>query len=431
MAAIAPMGSSHPSPTHPHPPHQSELWSLDTDSLSSLSPIHGLLFLFQWKADTTQSAATSAPSDAPPPNSPLFIKQRVANACGTLACLHILLNSTDPTVVQGPVLHQWRAFARELGDDPDLLGDALDGSTDIRRAHNSFSRPEPFAVELAKKASDDDESYHFVAYIPHAGGVWELDGLKPAPKCLATPADLATTGEQWLDVASARIQARIAEGNGEVRFNLLASCVWWWVRGAHTHALERIRTHSHPSPPPQAMTDDKLATAKDAAAKAYASLTAAHAVLASTGREGWDAPAEVLRQLPLVTAEAVGEAPPAPAPTPETAEGAYGAARTALAAASSTIADEVEKREGWAVENVRVGRGCALGCVVHPSPRSPPSPGAATAQLCAPGHVPRPGARQGGARGAARTAGQGEGARGHAAGSGACGERAVVVKEDR
>ena len=101
---------------------------------------------------------------------------------------------------------------------PEYKGDAIGGSEEIRNAHNSFSRPDPFVAEEAK---DDKggEAFHFVAYVPVAGRVYELDGLTKGP------VDLGAAGEggNWCGPAREEIQRRMAElGDGELRYTLLA-----------------------------------------------------------------------------------------------------------------------------------------------------------------------------------------------------------------
>jgi len=49
-------------------------------------------------------------------------------------------------------------------------GITIGNSDKIREAHNSFSRQDPFIMEDDdKKASKDDEAFHFISYVPFNG----------------------------------------------------------------------------------------------------------------------------------------------------------------------------------------------------------------------------------------------------------------------
>lgn len=52
------------------------------------------------------------------------------------------------------------------------------------------SRQQVFDMESAKVTTKDDV-YHFVTYIPHAGRIYELDGLQEGPIDLGRDSPLA------------------------------------------------------------------------------------------------------------------------------------------------------------------------------------------------------------------------------------------------
>jgi len=98
----------------------------------------------------------------------------------------------------------------------------------LRNLHNSLSRKSEQAelditlMEAAtskrrggKAKGEDDEAFHFIAYVPVDGVVWELDGMRRQPVRLGISrhGSLLTVGdcsdEQWLQIATPRIQERI------------------------------------------------------------------------------------------------------------------------------------------------------------------------------------------------------------------------------
>ena len=102
--------------------------------------------------------------------------------------------------------------------DPKDRGLVLGNSEVIRNSHNSFSRPEPFVFTGKKKAKvqelvilfqEGDKVYHFIAYVPFKGRVYELDGLQEGPILLGE----ITEGFDWVAVAKDAILKRIAMYN--------------------------------------------------------------------------------------------------------------------------------------------------------------------------------------------------------------------------
>ncbi|KAG5182266.1 ubiquitin carboxyl-terminal hydrolase [Tribonema minus] len=187
-----------------------ELYSLDEGSFADLGDIYGLIFLFKWRKETDNRPTLDAM------NLPdlFFSHQVIPNACATQAILSVLLNAGE-RVELGSTLGDFLAFSRDF--PPDLKGLAISNSDTIRAVHNSYARQDPF---LHEKDDDDDDkgkdAFHFIAYVPHRGRVYELDGLKQGPIELGEGAD-------WLMVAAPAIQERIARyASSEIRFNLLA-----------------------------------------------------------------------------------------------------------------------------------------------------------------------------------------------------------------
>lgn len=256
--------------------------------------------------------------------------QTVENACGTIALLHVLLNAEG--VKPGPKLTNFLEFASSM-PEADLRGEILGMSDDIRKAHNSFARSEPFVSE-AKGSGEGGEAFHFVAYVPKNGALYELDGLQRGPIRLegvpehastagaaaaATSAAGAAPSAGWLPAARRAVEERMARysGTGEIRFTLLS------VKGS------------------------RLLAAKRKLGQASARLAVAQQLLASGG--GSTARAQAMVAFPAALLGA-GWAP-------EPTLGALETQVAELEVATRTIKAEVDElqaeRAAWAAENER------------------------------------------------------------------------------
>lgn len=125
----------------------------------------------------------------------------------------------QPEQAQGFQLGQELTALRDFTSDfpPDVRGLAIDNSEAIRTVHNSFHPPQPLIPD-ENDNNKDGEAFHFVAYVPVAGGLYELDGLKPGPIRLCD-----CSLDEWLTHASDAVTARIARySESEQRFNLMA-----------------------------------------------------------------------------------------------------------------------------------------------------------------------------------------------------------------
>ena len=211
----------------------------ETDRLGpadSNRPVYGLIFLFKW---TNEKLDAKVDKDAG--NKVFFASQVINNACATQAILSILMNC--PQIDIGEELKSLRDFIAEF--PPELKGLSINNCESIRKAHNSFSRPEPYAVEDKNGSNDDDvcslyleamalkpttvltdfeavsamhKLFHFVSFVPVDGTLYELDGLKDGPVSLGP-----CSKDDWLQKVCPIIEQRIEKySKNEIRFNLMA-----------------------------------------------------------------------------------------------------------------------------------------------------------------------------------------------------------------
>ncbi|KAL6862320.1 ubiquitin carboxyl-terminal hydrolase 2 [Trichoderma novae-zelandiae] len=198
-----------------------ELLTLDPSELLALQPLYGVIFLFKYPTDRPYASA-EGPQDGTFDHDAseriFFAAQTIQNACATQALLSVLLNKTDDGVDVGPQMKDFRDFTMVL--PPEFRGEALSNSDLIREVHNGFARSSPFADETARHGEPSEDVFHFIAYTPIDGTLYELDGLQPAPishgPC--TPEEFPL---KVVDVLRRRV-SRYDEA--EIRFNLLAMC---------------------------------------------------------------------------------------------------------------------------------------------------------------------------------------------------------------
>lgn len=222
-----------------------ELLSIDPESLKQVKPLYGLIFLFKYRASEIQqrkirqesagAGAVFGPSDGHfdevsatlpsleyPEQSVFFAHQKIQNACATQAVLSLLLNlhqGSNKSIEIGEILTNFSQFVDSF--DPELRGETISNSEEIRAVHNSFSRPNPFVEEddpRREHDENDDGIYHFISYCPINGKLYELDGLQAFPIIHSDNCTL----DNFPNKVSEVLQQRIANSpEGEMRFALL------------------------------------------------------------------------------------------------------------------------------------------------------------------------------------------------------------------
>jgi ubiquitin carboxyl-terminal hydrolase L5 len=216
-----------------------EIFSLDDDSLEQMKPCHGLIFLFKWQQTDTPTENLVKDSRL---DEIFFARQVITNACATQAIVSVLLNCTHEDLKLGSTLAEFKEFAQAF--DPQMRGLTLSNSDKIRDVHNSFARQQLFEFDSRDEKKDED-AFHFIAYIPFKGRLYELDGLQEAPiDHGAIPNDA-----EWTDIARPIVQQRMQKySEGEIHFSLMA--VISELRRKYERELEEILANP-------ALTDDE------------------------------------------------------------------------------------------------------------------------------------------------------------------------------
>ncbi|KAJ5788982.1 uncharacterized protein N7518_005993 [Penicillium psychrosexuale] len=201
-----------------------ELISLDADTIRALGLRRNLPLQMDPRSfRRTRRSPLDGTYDPAATDKLFFAAQTIQNACGTQAILSVILNHDDPASPQpaielGDELRSFKDFT--TGFPPELRGEALSNSEAIRSAHNSFARASPFADETARPQDDEKgaDVYHFIAYTPVNGTLYELDGLQPHPISHG-PCGAAEFPERVIEVLQRRIARYPPE---ETHFNLMA-----------------------------------------------------------------------------------------------------------------------------------------------------------------------------------------------------------------
>ncbi|KAH7157186.1 hypothetical protein EDB81DRAFT_881461 [Dactylonectria macrodidyma] len=216
-----------------------EIFTIDQDSLDIIpKPVFGLIFLFQYLPGHYDVDQDEDTSDV------WFANQTTDNACATVALLNIVMNADGIDVGQN--LRDFKESTKHLSTA--LRGHQLSRNTFIRTIHNSFTRrmdhlnadlcleneaseasskktkkratPKKGRKASRRKRVKTEYGFHFIAYVPVGGYVWELDGLKSKPHRLD-----AVAADDWTNIARPQIEGRMLQyEESQLSFNLLALC---------------------------------------------------------------------------------------------------------------------------------------------------------------------------------------------------------------
>lgn len=147
------------------------------------------------------------------PAAPVFIKQEIANACGTLALIHAL----GAVAAAGDVTLEPESWLAKFLEKSQTLDP--EGRAELLAVDEEIEVEQATAVAGGQSAQVDDTWQHFVAFVEASGRLWELDGRKGGPIDHGP-----TTRATLLDDAITVMRSFMARDPEEVRFTMLALC---------------------------------------------------------------------------------------------------------------------------------------------------------------------------------------------------------------
>jgi ubiquitin carboxyl-terminal hydrolase L3 len=147
-----------------------------------------------------------------------FIKERIPNACATIASLHALMNL--PVLLRTVAFRpdSWlHSFSHEcpLSLSPVAKAERLEGDSRIKRLHNKAAQED--ANQASSGSVAEKVITHYVAFVNVNGGLYELDGLKEGPV-----RHCDTKQETFLKDACEVVKKFMKRDPHEKRFNIFA-----------------------------------------------------------------------------------------------------------------------------------------------------------------------------------------------------------------
>lgn len=187
----------------------SDVYGLDADLLAIVQkPVVAvsLLYPLSDKTDATEIGKQSSE------NSLYFVKQTIGNACGTMCLIHAVLNNMDSIELEKSK-HLIKFFEATKGMSPTDRASHLENDSEFEVAHGESA----LEGQTQAPGKDEDVKCHFVAFVHHSGGLWELDGRKDEP-VLHGP----TTPETLLEDTAVVVKKFMERDPEEVNFSVVA-----------------------------------------------------------------------------------------------------------------------------------------------------------------------------------------------------------------
>lgn len=109
-----------------------------------------------------------------------YMKQTIGNACGTIALLHCIGNNISAVSFKdGSFLSEFMKKTKD--SSPEECGEFLENPPEGGPSIDGIHADAAHQGQTEAPSVDDAINLHFVAFVEHEGGLWELDGRRAGP----------------------------------------------------------------------------------------------------------------------------------------------------------------------------------------------------------------------------------------------------------
>lgn len=194
-----------------------DVMGFDNELLAMVpQPVAALLFLFpitdKYTNFVEQKSQQIASAGQVVSDNVYFMKQTIKNACGAMALLHALTNSSNQVQIASDSVIQ-KFVSATSAMNPDQRGSHLEQCKDIAELHAECAT----AGQTQAPSADADVDLHFICLANVDGHLYDLDGRKPFPF------NCGPTSAQTFLVDAAKVcQDYIARDPTNINFNAVA-----------------------------------------------------------------------------------------------------------------------------------------------------------------------------------------------------------------
>ena len=195
-----------------------DVYGLDEDLLAMVPrPVYALSLLIPSTAAKVMRVKFSDKTVKDTSNYPeklWYTFQKVGNACGTVAMMHILANTQPNFLEDDSNFGSFVAKTRE--NTPAERSELMEKSDELAAVHDTFAGQGSTAPPAS---ADEKVDEHFVALLPFNGKLVELDGAKEGP---VVHCESGVTDDNFLAEAAKVCQQYMEASEGSLKFAITA-----------------------------------------------------------------------------------------------------------------------------------------------------------------------------------------------------------------